>query len=170
MSQDRTTRELLNADHLAENRREYWVERGAWVGMLLIVLAAALGALGPGPLSRRQAESPDGTLRVRYESMERYQSPSELHITWIGKSLPAAPVELSISRPLVDRTELIHLTPPPAHVETRGGAVVLTYDATALADARPIVYRFRHEHFGPIAFDVGLVGGPTVRARQFVWP
>jgi hypothetical protein len=180
MSQDRTTRELLNADHLAENRREYWVERGAWVVMLLIVVAAALGGLGPGPMSRRKAESPNGTLRVQYEAMDRYQAPSELHITWIGKAPPAGPVEVSISRPLVDRTQLTQVTPPPGRVETRSGAVVLTYDGAALAGGQPIIYRYQHEHFGPIGFEVTLVGSPgdgrqenggqRVRVTQFVWP
>src|SRR5687767_2773213 len=170
MSQDRTTRELLSVEHLAENRREYWVERCAWAAMLFILLAAALGGLGPGPLSQREAESPDGALRLKYSSMERYQAPSELRVTWIGKSPPTGPVKLAFSRPLVDRTELVHLTPPPASVETREGAVVLTYDAAALAGGRPIVYRFHHEHFGPIAFEVSLVGEQGVRARQFVWP
>lgn len=170
MSGDRSTRALLDPEHQAANRREYWVERGAWMGMVLIVLAAALGGLGPGVLSQREATTADGALRVQYAAMERYQAPSELQITWLGKSPPSEPVELAISRPLVDRTQLKHLTPPPDRIQTRLGAVVLTYDPAALADGRPIVYRYQHEQFGPIAFDVSLVGGQGVRVAQFVWP
>jgi hypothetical protein len=170
MANDRTTRELLDAEHLAENRREYWIERGAWAGMILILLAAVLGGLGPGPLSQREARTADGTLSVKYAAMERYQSPSQLHIRWIGERPPTDRVEIALSRPLADRTELKHLTPPPARVETREDAVVLVYDAAAVADGRPIVYRYQHEHFGSLAFDVSLVGGRGLRVAQFVWP
>jgi hypothetical protein len=87
-----------------------------------------------------------------------------------GDALADRPVQLTLSRTLADRTELAHLTPPPERIESEAGTVVLTFHPAALADQRPITYRYEHEHYGLIAFDVGLAGGQSVQVQQFVLP
>jgi hypothetical protein len=170
MAGDSSVHDLLTPRHAAMLRLEYWVERTAWIGMGTVLLTALLGALGPGLLSYRRLATADGSLSVEYSAVERYNAPSVLEIRVNGETMSDQTVQLKLSRELMDRTELAHLTPPPARIESQAGVVVLTFPAAALAGGKPIVYRFRHEHFGPIGFDVGLVGGQSVRVQQFVWP
>jgi hypothetical protein len=166
---NRSTHDLLTPQHQAELRREYWLERAAWIGMGLILLSASLGAFGPGLLSMRRAATPDGSLSVEYSAIERYHAPGVLVLRATSER-PDRSVQIALSRTLADRTKLVQVTPAPDRVETHEGAIVLTFRSSALADNSPMRYRYEHEHFGPLAFEVGLVGGQSVRVQQFVLP
>jgi hypothetical protein len=170
MPGNRSIHELLSDRHLAGLRTEYRVERVAWIGMGLVLVAAVLGGLGPGLLGQRRLVTPDGSLSVEYSAMERCARRSRLVIRVSPDVSSTRPVQLALSRPLVDRTELSQVTPPPDRIQTRPGNVVLIYDPAALSAGGPIIYRCEHEHYGPITFDVGLIEGQSVRIQQFVWP
>jgi hypothetical protein len=170
MGSDASVRDLTTPEHQATMRGEYRAERAAWIAMALILLAALLGGLGHGILSDRRIQASDGSLSVEYSALERYQATCELRISVKPPPDADEPVRLSISRTLVDRIQLKHVSPPPAQVQTVDSAVVLTLPAAAVRDGGPIVCRFEHERYGPVAFDIGLVGGQSVRVRQFVLP
>jgi len=170
MDSDASVRDLTTPSHQSTVRGEYRAERAAWIVMSLILLAALLGGMGHGILSDRRAEAAGGSLRVEYSALERYQATCELRISVKPPPDADEPVRLSISRTLVDRIQLKHVSPPPAQVETVDNAVVLTLPAAAVREGRPIICRFEHERYGPLAFDVGLAGGQSVRIRQFVLP
>jgi hypothetical protein len=170
MARDPSVHDLLTPQHQTAVRREYWVERVAWTGMVLILLAALLGAFGPGLLSDRRVVSPDGLLSIEYSAIERYQAESVLLIR-VERDAPAdRPVLVTLSRSLSDRTQLVHLTPPPEQIDTDNGKIVLAFPPAAVIARHPITYRYEHEHIGPMTIEVGLAGGQSVRIQQFVLP
>src|SRR5687768_15141530 len=105
MGRDPSVHDLLTPQHQTAVRREYWVERVAWTGMVLILLAALLGAFGPGLLSDRRVVSADGSLSVEYSAIERYQAESVLVIRVERDPAAGRPVLVTLSRTLADRTE-----------------------------------------------------------------
>ena len=58
-------------------RRGWRIQRIGWVVLGGIVVLAAAGGLGDGPLSARTIETPDGT--VHYQRIERVERPTEMH-------------------------------------------------------------------------------------------
>lgn len=170
MANDPSVHDLLTPEHQKALRSEYWTERAAWAVMGLIVSAALLGAFGPGLLSNRSRTTPDGSLGIEYSAIVRYQAPSTLVIRTLREPSSAGPVRLVLSRTLADRSELKQLTPPPLRVEAGGQTTVVSFEPAALAPRQPITYRFEHEDYGPIEFDVGLAGGQSVRVWQLVLP
>ena len=78
---------------------QWWrVEKRAWIAMLLIVGAGALGAFGRGPLTKAHADG--APINVEYERVVRYQTP-----TRIAVHVPPDPhgTRLFVSRSLIDR-------------------------------------------------------------------
>ncbi|HEY7863666.1 MAG TPA: hypothetical protein VIE39_08400, partial [Thermoanaerobaculia bacterium] len=60
------------------DRRNHRVQKAAWVGMMLFVLAGLAGLLGHGPLSQARVRATG--LEVRYHRFERFQTPSSITI------------------------------------------------------------------------------------------
>jgi hypothetical protein len=61
-------------------RREWRIQRLGWVVMRLVILAALLGLLGNGPLSKASVTATDGSLRLDYHRCWHYRNPMTLEI------------------------------------------------------------------------------------------
>ena len=61
-------------------RRTWLVQRVGWGVVLLLLLAAAAGLLGRGPLSEKTARSADGALGVRYGRFVRHRAPTTVQL------------------------------------------------------------------------------------------
>jgi protein-L-isoaspartate(D-aspartate) O-methyltransferase len=87
---------LLPSESATDFERRFWrVQRVAWIVLGLVIVAALLGLLGKGPLSRREERS--GDLSVRYDRFVHRDSPAGLVVElpadadgvaalWIGRS------------------------------------------------------------------------------------
>ena len=84
--QTESTLDLEQPENQRASSREWWAERIGWVAISIILIAALLGAFGPGPLSHREAASDDGRLRVDYYRVQRYAAPAELRIRFEHES------------------------------------------------------------------------------------
>jgi hypothetical protein len=161
-----TLKELTSPANVQTNARDWWLERIAWVLMLLAVAAAAAGTLGPGPLSARTARSADGRLEISYDAIARYAAPSTL-------KMQLAPTDdqhqLSLSRSFVDGVQIDDLQPVPLSVASRGGRMVYTFAADK-SEPLSIVVRYQHQEFGSRQAVAAVPGGSEVDFSQFVFP
>lgn len=131
--------------------RLWRMQRAAWILLAAVVLAAALGFAGGGPLTRRRQAN------LEYDRYVR--SGTETTIDILAET-PA----LVIGRDYLSRFSLRYITPQPVSMRADGANLVLHFDATppfkvTLTLQAPAFY------FGSVdaTFD-------TVRIRQFVWP
>ena len=62
-------------------QRKWWrFENVVWVFFTLIILLDLAGLFGRGPIAKAERRSADGTIDVKYERIERTDSPSILTI------------------------------------------------------------------------------------------
>ena len=64
-------------------QRKWWrFENAAWVFFTLIIILDLCGLFGRGPIAKAERHTADGTLDVKYERIERTDSPSILSISF----------------------------------------------------------------------------------------
>lgn len=156
-------------ESLAQQRREWLMERAGWAVIGITLAAAMLGGLGPGILGKREVTSADGSLRITYFAIERYEAPCELEIELLRPDEEAGG-ELVISRSLADRTTLEQIVPPPTSIVPQGDQLVLSFPADADTGTGKLIYRYKHDHYGFLRYEVGLTGKEPVSVQQLVLP
>lgn len=159
----------INQD-LKFEKRSWKAERIAWAIGLLILLAALLGFLGPGPLGKATAASSDKSISLDYYRMERYSAPVELRVDVDGKLAKDGELRLWIHRRFVESIEIKHIDPKPDSVEISGERFVYVFKA---ADAPAILKIFFHiepNKFGKTQAQLGVVNGPELQFSQFYLP
>lgn len=122
-------------EDLRFQRRAWIAERMGWAVMAATILAALVGFLGSGPVSRTHAA--DGPIAVDYEYVARYEAPTQFEIE-VGASLLAGRDELSlyVSRSLGDSLNLDEIAPPPVVVRGTREHLELVFPVRAKDDLR----------------------------------
>lgn len=151
-------------------RRDWVMQRVGWIVMLLMVVAALLGFLGQGPLTRLTAGGRGGPLAVEYYRFDRVQSPADLKVSLMPGSDAEGEVRVWIERQYMESISVEQITPEPAETEVWPDRLVFTFKRGDADGEAAIIFRFRHEEFGSHDARVGIVGGPEVSFSQFVYP
>lgn len=120
MSQENEPNEerSLHAGDDREFERTWWrIEIGIWIFLVLLIVTAATGLLGRGPLAKRKVSSPDGRLLVNYERVSRFKTPSStiVHISPVqphGKE-----VSLWVNDTMMKHLGLSKVVPQPDEAE-----------------------------------------------------
>jgi hypothetical protein len=166
--------ERAGEEHFPQERREWVVQRVAWVVMVLILVAALLGAFGNGVLSKRTANSEDGGLRVEYQKIVRFQAISELRLK-IDVKEPGDEglVTLTIGGGYLEHFELESVVPEPEEQRSGEGHVVLMLRPVRPGEPVEVTVRAKVEKLGEITGELSVQGGglpQRVRLEQFALP
>jgi len=152
-------------------RREWTVQRIGWVTMLLLVIAAFFGLLGPpGLASTATVTSAGGTIAVEYPRVDRHHSPSTLVIEIAPDAVENGEVRLWISRDAIDTLTVDFFIPEPESVQVEPDRVVYTFTADAAGQPIRITLKYEHDSFWRQEIDLGLVDGDAVSFSPFVLP
>jgi len=98
-------------------RRYHRLQRIIWVLIAAALLAGLAGVFGRGPLATTMRRSPDGTLRLTYERLARFRTPSAMSIEASGSSLASGELRVRIPRQLLERLRVQRVVPEPTRVE-----------------------------------------------------
>ena len=152
-----------------ERRITRIVHRAGVTVFVLILLAALAGLIGKGPLSKTVVASSDDTLRVEYSRFIHYQGPVDLKIDVGAASTSNGVIRLRLSKAFVDDVEIERIDPQP--VAEAAGAEFFTYTIeTETNAATEVRVHFVANHFGRLAFEVGLTDRASVSLRHFAFP
>ena len=153
---------------LQHERREWRIERAAWIAMLLLALAALAGLLGPGPLSRDVAGVQGSALWVEHNQRARRQAPEVLRVHAGPDAVRDARLRLSISSGFIARIELRRIEPEPLAVEVAVDRLIYTF---AVAEA-PVTVLFHYEpkDLGRARVSLSVDPGTRLDFEQFVFP
>jgi hypothetical protein len=114
-----------------EFQRRWWrFEKAAWVLLAVVLVADALGAFGRGWLARGERHAADGTLRLRYERIERTGTPSNLIIDFGPSAVHDQKVRLFSSESIVKELGAQRIIPQPTLSEIGPGGITYTFPAT----------------------------------------
>lgn len=115
---------VQNADDMAFQRREWFVQRLGQLLLALVVLLALLGVLGgSGSLNHTVASSPDRSLSIEYDRVLRQAAPTTLRVT-VGSQ---GAQWCRISRAWFDRVRIERILPTPIAFVVEGDALVLRF-------------------------------------------
>lgn len=164
----RSIHDLEQPEQLAHVRWEWYVERAAWLLGAILLIAGVLGLFGQGPLTWSEAANRDASLVVRYYSVDRYSSDTELRL--VVDHSDQQTVRVRIDRSFLNVTTPQGIWPPPIATETSGDSLVFTFQLGKTIPEREIVYHYKHETYGKVRFNVSVEGGEPVTVSQFVFP
>jgi hypothetical protein len=154
-------------DHFPQDmpfqRRQWVFERVSWVVMGTVILLAALGFAGPGPLSHRSVATPDGSLRIEYHRFIRYQTPYE--VTFCLRQT-ASDTSVSIARDYLRDLEVQFVNPQPAIVSGDGQWITYTFRGSDVQ----AVFTFESQRFGPSTLRLKAGDQQSLELNQFVFP
>ncbi len=150
-------------------QRKWWrFENAAWVIFTLIIILDLAGLFGRGPIAKAERRTADGTMDVKYERIERTDSPSIMSIEFGPSAIQQGKIQLYVSSSLVKSLGTQRVIPAPQNTVIGEGGLTYTFPATkppasvdlALQPSGPGIYDFT----------VGVVGGQPVHARIVVVP
>lgn len=145
-------------EHLDFQRRFRVFRLAGTTVLVLLLLAALAGLLGPGPLSSTRASA--GPVHVEYERFMHREHPAHLQVQWTGNA-----GELTLQGGLADDFDITHLTPQPDQAVRTSGELRYRFapgTTSVLLEVKPI----RAGNFGG---RIGI-GGDSVELRGFVYP
>lgn len=170
MSEPERIGDLEIHQDLPHERREWVIERIGWVLMGLLLLAAFIGLLGPGPLSSATAGESGSILWAEYDRFERSQAPSTLRVHVGPGASRDGKARLWLNRDFIDNVEIHLIEPQPEMVEAGPDRFVYTFNTPGSEQATAVTFHFEANRFWRIPVRIGLEGGPELQFSQFIYP
>jgi hypothetical protein len=147
-------------------RREWTVQRYAWLVMWAILGAGIAGLFGRGPLARARIET--SGWRVEYERFARNNTQTSLAIT-----LPTAQsgdtATLWVDRVYAEAMDIRRVTPEPLTVSVRPDRLVYRF-LTGGAGSVRLVFDLEPQEIGRMNGLLGSSGSGTVTFSQLIYP
>ena len=155
-------------ENLGFQHRWWRFERILWSFFLLILLADVSGLLGRGPLAKVQRQTSDGVLKVKYERIERSNTPSIMTVIPGAAAIQGGQLHLFISDSLVDQLGTQRVVPQPLSSTVGDGGI--TYVFQTGAPPMMIQLALQPSFVGIHTFTVRVSGASGVQARIAVLP
>jgi hypothetical protein len=160
--------EIAVGEDLQFQRRWWAFERWIWILFAALVLLDVLGAFGRGPIAKKEAEAPDGSLKVKYERIERFSTPSILTVSFGKRAIRDGKAQLWVSESLVKALGNQRVVPQPASSTVGNGGILYTFPATDV----PATAEFALSPASPGSADLQLQvpGSSVMNLKIFVVP
>ena len=159
---------VLWASDLDFQRRWWRFEKAAWLLLAVVLIADALGAFGRGWLAQAELNAADGSVRVRYERVERAGTPSEMTIEFGPSAVRDQKVQIFASQSIVKELGAQRIIPQPIASEIGPGGITYTFSA---ARAPAIASIAMQPSFPGIHhLELRVLGSDPIRATIVVLP
>ncbi|HWH31938.1 MAG TPA: hypothetical protein VNU01_04645 [Egibacteraceae bacterium] len=149
--------------------REWAAQRVGWTLMSLLVLAAVVGLLGPGPLSWSEAASADESATVDYLRWARRGREAGLTIRVDASHVRDGQVTVDVPARYFQDMRLRGVTPSPEQVQANGDLLRFVFAVPQAGARARLEFDLEADGMGPLRGEV-RVGTSTVRFSQFIWP
>ena len=150
-------------------QRKWWrFENFIWMLFTVIIVLDLAGLFGRGPIAKAERRSADGTIDVKYERIERTDSPSMLEIHFAQSAINDGKINIYVSESLVKELGAQRVIPAPRESAVGYGGLTYTFAATRA----PATVSLALEPAGPGIYDftIGVVGAQPVHAKVVVVP
>ena len=150
-------------------QRAWWrFENVVWIIFSLIIVLDLCGLFGRGPLAKAERRAVDGTVDVKYERIERTESPSMLTLRFAQSAIKDGKIKLYVSQSVVQGLGAERIIPAPIETAVGDGGLTYTFPATK----PPATVELALQPTGPGLYHltVGVPGAQPVLASVFVVP
>lgn len=122
--------EIAVGSDLKFQYRWWRFERTVWIFFLIIVLADIAGVFGRGPFAKAHDRTPDGTLDLQYERVERFHTPSMMSIKFGPDAIHDGKIQLWVSESVVKQLGNQRIIPQPESSIVGANGILYTFPAT----------------------------------------
>jgi hypothetical protein len=164
----RVNNEVAVGEDLDFQRKWWRFENFIWMLFTVIIVLDLAGLFGRGPIAKAERRSADGTIDVKYERIERTDSPSMLEIHFAQSAINNGKINIYVSESLVKELGAQRVIPAPRESAVGYGGLTYTFAATRA----PATVSLALEPAGPGIYDftIGVVGAQPVHAQVVVVP
>lgn len=159
----------IDEHNLRQYRLDWVCERVGWSLMILGLIAAAVGLLGPGPLSATTNRTPDRNITVSYNRFEHQFSPSTLAIT-VAPDTVRDELRLQVNREFLNRVDVQRIIPEPSSSEMSDKNITFTFPLRSNRGAMQIAIRYEPQAQGWLPIIIGAESGMKLQIKQFIFP
>lgn len=149
-------------------RRDRVVTRVGMVLLILFVLAAVLGLLGPGLLSSGTTASDDGAIEIEHNSIGHIESDDSLSLLLDNTTIDGEVLTVELTGSWVTGVDMTTISPVPAGERLVPEGLVLEFDVERPGDLEVLVH-FRAKDLGRLGLTASA-GDSSVSVTQFVLP
>ena len=154
---------------IAFQRKQWRFERVGWGLVALLIVLAAAGLFGTGPLSSATAGSDAEGLTVEYQRFVRRQGQVELVIGIDARHASNGQVELRIAGDYLASVRVQEVSPQPVEVRADGANQVYVFAVAEGAASIEVTIGGAPQEIGRFAGEVGA-GDVSVSFSQFSYP
>lgn len=152
-----------------EFQRRWWrFERAIWVLFTVLVVLDLLGVFGRGWAANAHVSSPDGTMDVKYERIERFSTPSILDVKFGQNAIHDGKVQLWISEGMVKKLGTQRVVPQPASSVIGNDGILYTFDATSVPAS--VQFALQPAAAGIFPLQLRVPGSQTMTMKIVVMP
>ena len=155
-------------EDLAFQRRWWKFENFTWILFAFILVADLAGLLGNGPLAHTTRETPNHSLLVRYDRIERATTPVELTVQPEPQAMQNGRLLLFVSDSLVKELGAQRVAPQPAVSAIGNGGITYLFPSTG--GPAMIHFGLQPSSVGLHRITIGIPGGEQVTMRILVLP
>ena len=150
-------------------QQAWWkFERAVWIFFALILVADVSGLLGRGPLSKAEAYSSSRSLHVKYERVERANTPSIMSILPAQGATRDGKLRLYVSDSIVKQLGAQRVVPQPESSALGDGGVTYTFPAST--GPITVQIQLQSSFVGLHAFRIGIPGDGMIDRKVLVLP
>jgi hypothetical protein len=160
----------VDEDELFQHRT-WIVQRVGWTLLLAVLIASALGGLGPGLLGRSTAGSPETGLWIEYERIGRRDSPTSIALHIERRLVAGDRLHLVLGGDYLRGAELESLLPRPSGGGAAPQGGVLAFDLHGGGEGMlRFALQVKFTEAGVFRGEIGLLGGPTLKVSHWIYP
>lgn len=169
MPEVQRTKSLDIAQDLQFQQRSWAVQRAGWAMMGLLIAAALLGLLGPGPLSKKTVGNKGDLLSLEYQRFGRFQSPEQLKIYLGPEAVRDGQAQVWLNRGYLKNVQVERIVPEPQQVEAGPDRLTYVFKMSPSNQPTEITFYLQPDHIGPKSGQIGLVDA-RLSFSQFTYP
>lgn len=160
----------LEIDEDLPMQRQIWrFERVGWAALTLFVLAGLLGTFGGGTLSQAELSDASRRLTVRFERFARADAPTKVEIRMVAAQ--QSPVLwIDLSKDYFDASSIDSIVPEPELTVVTGNTIRFGFDPHKTGYGGMILITLKPAQIGRVRGSLGVVGGPTLKFTQIIYP
>jgi hypothetical protein len=149
----------------------FWtVQKIVVVFLIVFLIGVFFGLTGPGILGPNIIGDKNGPIWLSYDRFARANAPSKLQLT-INPSQQNSTnktIEVFFSASYLANVEIKQIIPTPLSSENKGENIVFTFTASNTKNI--ITFLFEPHKSGSQNATVQVIGAPTLRFKQFIYP
>jgi len=152
-----------------EFQRRWWrFEHILWLALTALVILDALGFFGRGWFAKAEAKTPDGSMRIEYERIERFGAPSLLTIHFGQNAVRNGGIQLWASDSLLHELGSQRLIPQADRSALDGHGILYTWVAAPQPDS--VQFSMQPAKVGSAWLTLRVPGADQMRLKIAIFP